>query len=259
MQELIKIEEQNGEKVVSSITIATELGVEHRATLQVIEKYSAEIEEAFGRVAFEMRDVQVAIPNTNAFRTDQSRVAYLTEDQAIFVSTLSRNSQQVVQFKARLVQAFQAARKFIQQATAPLSKEETIMQAMKYLQADVESLQIQNKLLEGTIKEQAPIVEYAGKVLNAVNLIASSVVSADFGKNAEWLHKTLKAKHAMWKVNGVWVLTTKYSGNGYTQTKTHPYTDSLGNQRSSIHTYWTEKGRAWLHEFLKEYLNEKAA
>lgn len=141
----------------------------------------------------------------------------------------------------------------------PASKSETIMQAMKYLQADVESLKEQNKLLEGTIKQQAPKVEYCEKVLDAAGLIASTVVASDFGKSATWLHAELKKRHIMWKVNGVWVLTTKYSGKGYTQSKTFPYTDSIGQQRTSIQTYWTEKGRAFLHETLKEFLTEKAA
>lgn len=254
MEAVMKIEQVNGVDMVSTITVAEELGIQHKNLLETIYKYLPEIENAFGRVAFKTDTDYQQVTGI-----ERKALAYLTEDQSLFVGTLSRNSQQVVQFKARLVQAFQAARKFIKQVAAPLSKEETIMQAMKYLQADVESLKEQNKLLEGTIKQQAPKVEYVEKVLNAANLIASSVVAADFGKSAEWLHKELKSRHVMWKVNGVWVLTTKYSGKGYTQTKTHPYTDSMGNQRTSIQTYWTEKGRSFLHEILKEFLTEKAA
>jgi phage antirepressor YoqD-like protein len=141
----------------------------------------------------------------------------------------------------------------------PLSDAEMRLHVFKQLEQEAESLKEQNKLLETTIKQQAPKVEYVDKVLNAANLITSTVVAADFGKSADWLHKTLKGMHIMWKVGGTWVLTSRYADKGYTQSKTHPYTDSLGQQKTSIQTYWTEKGRAFLHHKLKEFLPAKAA
>lgn len=242
MQNLIQIEEKNGVQVVDSRIIAEELGVEHRATLQVIEKYQDSIESLFGVVAFEM------LPDTLGRMNTPVRVAHLTEDQAIFIAILSRNSEQVVKFKARLVQAFQAARKFI----APLNPAEMKLQVFRMLEQEAESLKVQLQLANSTIKAQAPKVEYCDKVLDSVGAIPSSVVAADLGLSAIKLHRELKSRGVMWLVGGTWVMTAKYKDKGYTITKTHPYTDSLGQSKTSIQTYWTEKGRAFLHNLFNK-------
>ena len=51
---------------------------------------------------------------------------------------------------------------------------------------------------------------------------------------------------------GVWVLYSKYQGNGYLKTKTHNYADADGVQHSREHSYWTQKGRLFLYELLKQ-------
>lgn len=239
MQNLIQIEELNGVQVVDSRIIAEELGVEHRATLQVIEKYLSEIESQFGQVAFEMQP---------GYNNAPVRFAYLTEDQAIFIATLSRNSEQVVRFKARLVQAFQSARKFI----APMNPAEMKLQVFKMLEQEAESLKAQLQLANSTIKAQAPKVEYFEKVLDATTLMPSTVVASDFGKAANWLHKALKDRGIMWHVGGVWVLTAKYKDKGYAEVKPFPYYDSLGNLKTRNQTYWTEKGRHFLHKIFDQ-------
>ncbi len=38
---------------------------------------------------------------------------------------------------------------------------------------------------------------------------------------------------------------------GYTSTKTHTYLDSEG-QHTKVRTYWTQKGRLFIYELLKE-------
>lgn len=116
---------------------------------------------------------------------------------------------------------------------------------------EIKDLQIQKQ--NKVIISQAPIVEYANTVLNSTSLIAMTVVAKDFGyKSASELTKDLQAKGILCKnkVNGVYVLTKKYAGNGYTKTKDHPYTDSLGNTQTSRLMYWTEKGVKFLHDFL---------
>ena len=49
------------------------------------------------------------------------------------------------------------------------------------------------------------------------------------------------------------MLYNKYADKGYTQSKTSEYTTSTGEIKTSIHTYWTQKGRLFLYDFLKEH------
>lgn len=141
----------------------------------------------------------------------------------------------------------------------PKSDAERIAEGYKLLMIQVEQVKEQLQLAETTIKQQAPVVEYATKVLSADGGIASSVVADDFGKSAIWLHGKLKEKGAIWKVNGCWILTSKYKDKGYSITKTFPYTDSHGEIKTSHQTYWTEAGRKFIHDFLSEFLPKKAA
>lgn len=56
------------------------------------------IQQAFGILRFEIGEIKG--------RGQPPRFAYLTEDQATFVMTLSRNSPEVVQAKLELVKSF---------------------------------------------------------------------------------------------------------------------------------------------------------
>ena len=40
---------------------------------------------------------------------------------------------------------------------------------------------------------------------------------------------------------------------GYTKTKTHTHPGSDGYIHSSVHTYWTQKGRLFIYELLKSH------
>ncbi|MBD2018784.1 Rha family transcriptional regulator [Leptolyngbya sp. FACHB-36] len=101
-----------GALVVDSRLIAEGLGIEHKNFLATLDKFLSKIEGAFGAVAFETREFKTKQGNTST-----ERIAFLTEDQATFVSTLSRNTPQVVQFKIDLVKAFSAARRQLQGAS----------------------------------------------------------------------------------------------------------------------------------------------
>jgi hypothetical protein len=47
------------------------------------------------------------------------------------------------------------------------------------------------------------------------------------------------------------VLRAKYNKKGYTGTKTYLFKDDKGVEKTSIQTYWTEKGREFIHKLIK--------
>lgn len=244
MNQLINIENKNGVDMVSSLSIASELGVEHRATLQVIEKYLPEIEGAFGLVSFEM------LPDSLGRFNTPVRVAYLTEDQSIFIATLSRNSEKVVQFKTRLVQAFQAARRFIKEVSAPISEEQKILEGYKLLMDRVEVVQEQLKLTQETVKQQAPMVAYYNEVLQSDSGHTATAIAMDFNLAAVTLNRKLKALGVIRKVQGEWFLTSKYLTGGYAFTKKVPVPSTTDTPKTVNQLVWTEKGRQFIHSLL---------
>lgn len=105
----LKIVNQKGVLVVDSQLVAERLKIQHRTFFRTITSYQDVIEQAFGSLRFE-----------NAVRSrgtgNAPKFVYLTEDQATFLMTLSRNTPEVVQCKIDLVKSFSAAKELIRSA-----------------------------------------------------------------------------------------------------------------------------------------------
>src|SRR4051812_44201981 len=107
-------------------------------------------------------------------------------------------------------------------------------------------------LYEESVLEQARKLDYHDSVLQSRTLITTNVIAKELGMSAIALNKLLNAKKVIYKSDNHWVLYADYAGKGYTGTKTAIFQDSAGNYQSNIHTYWTEKGREFIHSLLKE-------
>lgn len=136
----------------------------------------------------------------------------------------------------------------------PLSKEETIQQAMRYLQADVESLQEKLQLANTTIQKQAPAATYAIQVLNSNNCYTTTTIAKELGMGAKTLNAKLKEAGIQYKHDDHWVLYHQHQNKGYVQTRTHSYYDQENKQQTSLQTVWTETGRAFIHKKLNPTL-----
>ena len=88
----------NGQSRVSSEIISESIGTSYKSTIRLIKNHRPAL-ETFGEVRFE-----IAVGN-------RKTLAYLNEDQAIFLLTLSKNTAIVVEFKRQLVAAYSASRK----------------------------------------------------------------------------------------------------------------------------------------------------
>lgn len=101
------------------------------------------------------------------------------------------------------------------------------------------------------ISEMMPKASYYDVVLNCKDLVSMSTISKDYGWSAKKMNKYLHEKGIQFKQGDIWLLYQKYSEKGYTSTKTHTYLDSEG-QHTKVRTYWTQKGRLFIYELLKE-------
>ena len=100
---LMPIQTINNIPVIDSRLVAKALGIQHKSFMETIHKYQSEI-EAFSSLPFQ---TEVKKKKVGATR---EKFCYLSEDQAIFIGTLSRNTQKVIAFKAHLVKSFAIAR-----------------------------------------------------------------------------------------------------------------------------------------------------
>lgn len=85
--------------------LALHLGTKHKSLIALIDKYAERVKR-FGHLRFEMEVGERAQGGGKA-----ERYAMLTEDQALFVLSLSRNTERVVDLKEKLIRAFAEARR----------------------------------------------------------------------------------------------------------------------------------------------------
>lgn len=105
----LKIIDNGEELLVDSRLIAERLGVNHNDWMEnIVKRYQADAEDSFGVLRFE----NVKPPKASSGGRP-STICYLTEDQATFYMTLSRNTPEVVLLKKDLVRSFSKAKQIL--------------------------------------------------------------------------------------------------------------------------------------------------
>lgn len=137
--------------------------------------------------------------------------------------------------------------------------EQIFARALKMANQTIDSLKDRCQFLGGQVLEQQKVIEelqpkasYYDMILQCKDLIATTVIAKDYGMSAKGFNTMLHELGVQFYQGGVWVLYSKYQGNGYLKTKTHNYADADGVQHSREHSYWTQKGRLFLYELLKQ-------
>lgn len=97
------------------------------------------------------------------------------------------------------------------------------------------------------IQELQPKATYYDLILQSESLVAISVIAKDYGMSARKLNDLLHELKVQFKQGSTWLLYQKYASKGYTQSKTH----TIDAERSKMHTYWTQKGRLFIYDLLK--------
>ncbi len=101
------------------------------------------------------------------------------------------------------------------------------------------------------ITEMKPKVTYYDVVLNCKDLVPTSVIAKDYGWSANRMNKYLHEAGVQYKQGKIWLLYQAHAEMGYTNTKTVVNQDKHGNDHAFPHTYWTQKGRLFIYELLK--------
>ncbi|MCB2830644.1 phage antirepressor [Streptococcus dysgalactiae] len=97
------------------------------------------------------------------------------------------------------------------------------------------------------ISEMKPKATYYDLILQSDSLVAITVIAKDYGKSARWLNTLLHELKVQYRQGNTWLLYQQYADRGYTQSKTH----TIDAERSKMHTYWTQKGRLFIYDLLK--------
>lgn len=146
----------------------------------------------------------------------------------------------------------QARRYFIQVEKAWNSPDMVIKRALEFANKKVEMLELENAQKNQIINELQPKASYYDLILQNNSLVAISVIGKDYGMSGTALNKKLHELGIQYLQGKTWLLYAKYQDKGYTFSKTQNYSRSDGTQGSRMHTYWTQKGRLFIYDLLKQ-------
>ena len=124
-----------------------------------------------------------------------------------------------------------------------LDNDELLEQALTRLRAE----RVKRLAAEQALLEAAPKVSYYDIVLQSPSLMPITAIAKDYGLSAKKLNRLLADEHIQFKQSGIWYLYAEYAKCGYTQSKTH----LLESGKTVMHTYWTQKGRLFIYDLLK--------
>lgn len=90
--------------------------------------------------------------------------------------------------------------------------------------------------------------KYYDRILNSKNSVPVTQIAKDYGMSAIAFNKMLHDYGVQYSVANSWVLYAEYANKNYTQSKTY----QIGEDRAVMHTCWTQTGRVFLYNFLRE-------
>lgn len=102
------------------------------------------------------------------------------------------------------------------------------------------------------IGELKPKADYLDRILKSKSLVTITQIAKDYGLSGQRLNKILHDKKIQYKLGDQWLLYSEYHDKGYTSSKTIVIEDIPGCEKVVMQTYWSQKGRLFLYNLLKE-------
>ena len=98
------------------------------------------------------------------------------------------------------------------------------------------------------ISEMTPKASYYDLILQSAEAIPISVIAKDYGMSGKAMNQLLHTLKIQYPMSGTWLVYQNYAKKGYTCTKTV----SIREDYTKTYTNWTQKGRLFLYEILKQ-------
>lgn len=133
-----------------------------------------------------------------------------------------------------------------------LDEDELVLKAMAVLNKKVEALKLENVQKTQIIGELKPKADYTDMILQNKDTITVTAIAKDYGMSAKTFNKILHELRIQYKQSDQWFLYEKYQKCGYTHSKTTQYLKNDGRSGTKLNTEWTQKGRLFLYNKLKE-------
>ena len=243
----LTIVERNGAFVADSREVAEMISKRHSDLLRDIENYTQIIENAKLRSQnFFIEDSYKSEGNSKSYKR-----YWLTRKGCDMVANKMTGEKGVL-FTAAYVTKFEEMEHALQ---APYKLPQNYKEALLALVDQIsenEKIESEKLLLEQQAAENAPKLSYLEKILQSTGTLAITQIAKDYGLTGQQLNRILHEEGIQFKVNGQWVLYSKYQNEGLTKSNTFLFEKEDGEIGSSVTTRWTQAGRVMIHHILEK-------
>lgn len=152
--------------------------------------------------------------------------------------------------KERLANQPQVPQSFAQALLLAAQQQAKIEEQQKMLEVKNEQV----STLTNKVAEMQEKVSYLDTILQCKSTVLVTQIAQDYGMSAKNFNRILAdTLHIQHKVNKQWILYAKFISCGYVHSKPIKITRSNGAEEIKYNTEWTQKGRLFLYNELKNH------
>ena len=248
-------------ETMSSLQIAEISGKHHKDVMRAIRKMEPAWEKICGR-KFALTSQIVDMPNGG---TRKESCYILNKTECLFIATKFNDEA-----RAKLVLRWEELERKNTKNEISLPDFSNPAEAARAWAAEYEQKQqlaLENKRqaqqlevkdaqiteLNTAVSVMQPKVSYVDTILQCKDTVQTTIIAQDYGKSAKAFNVLLRNFGIQRKVGTTWVLYAKHISNGYVQSKTFTYRHKDGTEGARTYSEWTQRGRLFLYDTLKEH------
>lgn len=239
------------QKTISSVEVAEMIGKEHSKLLRDIRNYIEQLAEA--KIGSGNFFTESKYKDAN----NQERPCYMVTKKGCEFIAHKMTGVRGTEFTAKYIDRFHEMEDAIK-AHIPTGQELialAVVEAQRMLaqkEEEVKQLQTTVQQMDAVITDMTPKVDYVDKILSSNDCMTVTQIAQDYGMSAVRFNSVLRTAGIQRKVGDQWILYADFQGKGYVRTKTNDYVKHDGSTGTKPLTVWTQKGRMFLYNKLKE-------
>jgi Rha family phage regulatory protein len=240
----LMIATHKGKSVADSRQVASLIDKRHSDLIRDIANYISILENANLRSRDYFVESTYKVPGNNK----SYKCFLLTKIGCDLVANKMTGSKGVL-FTAVYTKKFEQMENELQKTPKlPGSYREALQQLLIEVE-EKERIETHNLVLSQQVAEFQPKASYYDLVLQTKSLLTITKIAKDYGLSGTTLNRKLHELRVQYKQSGTWLLYAEHQDKGYTQTTTH----IIDADKSKVNMKWTQKGRLFLYELLKQH------
>lgn len=243
MNQLAEVQIENKEDfglVVSSRVVAEQIGKRHGDVINQIR-----------RILTDDNVRSLIIDNEYRDKKGELRTEYLLTKDGFTLYMFNIQGHQ--DFKMNYINKFNEMEDRIKNQTLklPTTYKEALLELVAK-EEENEKLRLETDISRQRISEMKPKASYYDNILQNKSLVTIGQIAKDYGMSAQALNKLLHDLKVQYKQSGQWLLYSKHHSKGLTHSDTTEIEHKDGSTSVRMHTKWTQNGRLFLYELLKQ-------